>query len=66
MSKWIDVNKQLPEEGETVNVYTPYDGFLPFFNYENGEWVSQNFRWRGRVTHWMSIPEAPPYDEENK
>lgn len=63
--EWISTNEQLPQDGERVLLYTPYD----FFGEEhacvgNREGICHSTaRIDGKVapifTHWMPLPRIP-------
>ena len=70
MSKWIDVNKELPNE-DTFNVLVAFDE--PFFGHFNKEccvayYSHESKTWHSeikgdreihRVTHWQLLPKLP-------
>lgn len=58
---WIDIDKQQPEEGETVLFLEPFteslcgDVRLGFFI--DGEWFDERGGMiTGYISHWMAIP----------
>lgn len=60
--EWISVDERLPEEDTRVLVYlnlTKLDAMTyTFFDTDrilDGKWI----RWRGYISHWMPLPEAP-------
>ena len=59
LSEWISVKDRLPPNYAVVDVCTPTDGRVVGVKYDDGEWVSQYFRWSGNPTHWMFPPALP-------
>lgn len=60
--EWISVVERLPEEDTRVLVYLNIPKAdsvtYTFFDTDrilDGKWV----RWRGYISHWMPLPEAP-------
>lgn len=79
MSEWIDITKQVPKINEMIMVYVPSDRyswgfyagtFYVFNNSEDGG-VTLACAYNGaygkvcKFTHWMSLPE-PPKEEPNE
>ena len=74
-SKWISVEDELPNEEQLVLLLCK-NGAM-FVGYEKYNSYEQEPRWRiktalnstkllnkGRVTHWMPLPEPPKEDQE--
>ena len=70
MTEWISVKERLPEEAESVLLYSkgfdPISGFLNYstsgnpINYNVNDWnESDGTVALEDVTHWMPLPEAP-------
>ena len=62
VQEWIPVTERLPREDTRVLVWL-VDGACKYTRMDtdrlhNNKWV----RWRGYVTHWMSLPEPPKGD----
>jgi len=64
---WVPVSERLPEEGDSVLIYSP-ESVDPFHVAARWDVESSltsprrhpNFTWHGPpVTHWMPLPEAP-------
>ena len=60
--EWISVDEALPEEDTRVLVYLNIQktdaNIYTFFDTDrilDGKWI----RWRGYISHWMPLPEAP-------
>lgn len=69
LSKWIDVNEKLPDDGDDVlavrgsqlELCTFSDPTMVtdketlWFNWDKAEWINNKY-----ITHWMPIPSLPP------
>ena len=65
--EWISVDERLPNEEGTYLTYTDKDNvdldiFCIYPSHETKFWSGER---RGKVTHWMPLPEAPPTEKEN-
>lgn len=61
--EWINADKSLPDESETVLLYMPDSVSEPvwpgyFDGYTDG-WLLADGMPAGRVTHWMQFPDVP-------
>lgn len=63
MSEWIKCSDEMPEENSKVIAFTAYGEMIFDMHYKwekyDNEWMSEYTLWRGRVTHWMPLPEPP-------
>lgn len=67
--KWISVDDELPEQrnlprSRSVLIFCESNlcTFTAVYNFENGGWeyfAQGSVEVRGRVTHWMPLPEPP-------
>lgn len=62
--EWINADKSLPDEEETVLLYMPDSPSEPiwpgyFDGYSHNGWLLEVGMPAGRVTHWMHFPDAP-------
>ena len=56
--KWIPVTERLPDEGETVLIFSKTHKTILFDWIRNNEWLCF-----GNASHWMPLPQ-PPKDGE--
>ena len=59
--EWISVDDKMPMVGDIVDVWTENDvRYIDIVNDYDG-WVSLyvGSKFNGKVTHWMTMPEAP-------
>jgi hypothetical protein len=61
MDNWIDINDQLPDDGEILLIWTVYNGFeqIDIGYLDRGTWIIGVEICRARVTHWMPQPSPP-------
>jgi hypothetical protein len=61
--EWINVNKELPEMGKQVLVYSNnriFHAFWDHFSSYETDWYDIQNNWIIEdVTHWMDLPEQP-------
>ena len=53
-STWIPVTERLPDDGETVLIFSKTHKTILFDWIRNNEWLCF-----GNATHWMPLPEPP-------
>lgn len=67
MTQWIDVKDQLPEDGQIVVVFDPYNHptVWPAKWNQVGRTFDSNGGWfnKDEITHWMPLP-PPPKSKE--
>ena len=58
LPSWIPVEERLPEEGVQAIVWVYFGSHALALHdmFVNGIWA---FHWKGRITHWMPLPEPP-------
>lgn len=57
--RWIPVSERLPEDGQTVLVYTGYEIMIRRYESLGRVFREGTHGGIGPVTHWMPLPEPP-------
>lgn len=71
MSKWISVNKKLPESSDEVLTCSftgkgEYFGIYVLYFFNDYWWRKMDGLWAFDVTHWMPLPKPPTKQEGEK
>lgn len=57
LTRWRDVNEELPGKGERVLVMSKHCGIQIAYLDTHGEWLLHQGTSIGEATHWLPIPE---------